>query len=157
MGTDALLLALALRALAEAPSPAKSPCAATPSVYAQPPDDRNASPFGNGPWYVNADKTIWAGWDATRLQEGGNKVLWIRPQGTELHVSGHRLDARAAPLDAFVPCCYPTGFQATGLRFPTPGCWEVKATAGASALTFVTEVKPRPKPGDPADERALDP
>ena len=58
-------------------------------------------------------------------------------------MSGRRLDATAPPLTARIPCCYPTGFQATGLIFPTSGCWEIKATAGSSELTFVVEVKTR--------------
>jgi len=116
-------------------------CTVTHAIKAKPADDPNADPFGYGPWYINGDRTIWAGWDATRLREGWNKVLWIRPQGTELRVSGRRLDAVAPPLTARIPCCYPTGFQATGLIFPSSGCWEIKATAGSSELTFVVEVK----------------
>ena len=72
----------------------------------------------------------------------GNKILWIRPEGTELKVSGHRLDADAPPLRADIPCCYPTGFQVTGLYFPTEGCWEVTAEAGKSRLQFVVEIAP---------------
>ncbi|HKC12415.1 MAG TPA: hypothetical protein VKI41_10320 [Vicinamibacteria bacterium] len=77
--------------------------------------------------------------------EKGNKVLWIRPQGTQLVVSGRRLDAEASPLKARIPCCYPTGFQVTGLMFSSVGCWEISAKAGASALTFVTRVGPDPR------------
>jgi hypothetical protein len=71
----------------------------------------------------------------------GNKVLWIRPQGTQLNVTGRRLDADAPPLKVTIPCCYPTGFQATGLFFTTAGCWEVTAKAGSSELKYVTKVK----------------
>jgi hypothetical protein len=72
-------------------------------------------------------------------------VLWIRPQGTELVITGRRLDAEAAPLEASIPCCYPTGFQATGLTFPIEGCWEVTAQAGEAELRFVTKVLPSAK------------
>ena len=123
--------------------PAASACKPTRPEIAQPAKDPGADPFPNGRWYINADRTIWAGWDAANLTQGRNKVLWIRPQGTDLEISGRRLDSEASPLVASIPCCYPTGFQATGLTFPTAGCWEVKAKAGSSALTFVTLVKPR--------------
>lgn len=125
-------------------SPAPSPaCPTSTTLRDRPPDDPNASPFGPGPWYINQDKTIWAG----TLQEAwisgnkGNKVLWIRPKGTQLQVSGQRLDAEAPPLRARIPCCYPTGFQATKLYFPTTGCWEVRADSGESRLEFVVEIK----------------
>src|SRR5262245_56587603 len=124
-----------------------SACKASRPEIAQPAKDPNADPFPNGPWYINADRTIWAGWDAANLHEGSNKVLWIRPQGTDLEISGRRLDAESSGLAASIPCCYPTGFQATGLTFPTAGWWEVKAKAGSSTLVFVTLVKPRRRHG----------
>ena len=117
-------------------------CRATEEIRAEPPRDPNADPFGPGPWYINADRTIWAGWDAVRMRAGkrGNKVLWIRPAGTQLTVSGRRLDGKAQPMKSTIPCCYPTGFQASGLAFPTGGCWEITGVAGTSQLTFVTKV-----------------
>lgn len=126
-----------------ADEPSASLCDVTQPEIAQPAKDPNADPFPRGPWYINADRTIWAGWDAANLREGRNKVLWIRPQGEQLEISGRRLDSPSPPLVARIPCCYPTGFQATGLTFPAAGCWEVKAKAGSSSLTFVTLVKPR--------------
>jgi len=121
----------------------RSECAVTQPIKDQPPKDPNADPFGFGPWYVNADRTIWAGFDAVSCVSGGkrNKVLWIRPQGTQPQVTGQRLDADAPPLKARIPCCYPTGFQATGLFFPSAGCWEVTAKAGSSELKYVTRVR----------------
>lgn len=119
-------------------------CFATQAVRATPPKDPNADPFGSGPWYVNADSSIWAGWAAVRMSAGGggNKVLWIRPSGTELVVSARRLDGGSGKFEASIPCCYPTGFQASGLHFSDPGCWEISAKAGDSELTFVTWVRP---------------
>ena len=146
------VFALGGNAPALASAEAAASCAATQAVRAEPPKDPSADPFGQGPWYINEDRTIWAGWDATRMREGRNKVLWIRPQGTELRVSGHRLDAEALPLIVHIPGGYRTGFQATALTFPSQGCWEIKATAGASALTFVTEVKARLVPEGAAEQ-----
>lgn len=125
-----------------AASPTSYQCQVSKTVHEEPPKDPNASRFGTGPWYVNENRTIWAGWDAASLVVGFNKVLWIRPKGTNLNITGRRLDAQSAPLKASIPCCYPTGFQATGLNFPTAGCWEVTAKAGVDVLRFVTEVGP---------------
>ena len=118
-------------------------CEVTEPVRAEPLKDPNADRFGFGPWYINADRTIWAGWDVGKWVSGekGNKVLWIRPQGTQLKISGRQLEGDAAPLEARIPCCYPTGFQSTRLIFPTAGCWQVTATAGNSTLTFVANVR----------------
>lgn len=119
-------------------------CAESERVREEPPKDPDADRFGFGPWFVNADRTIWAGnlgagaWVSGRR---GNKVIWIRPQGTKLRIAGHRLDGDAPPLKAYIPCCYPSGFQATGIVFPEPGCWEVKAKAGSSSLTFTVLIK----------------
>jgi hypothetical protein len=129
-------------------SDGRSACPASEAVRAEPARDPNADPFGLGPWYINAERSIWAGWAAVHMVAGpkDNKVLWIRPAGTQLTVSGRRLDANAAPSKARIPCCYPTGFQASGLFFPTEGCWEISARAGTSELTFVTRVGSEPAP-----------
>jgi hypothetical protein len=137
------LVAFPLAATAAGESPtSEAGCALAESIRATPPNDPNAAPFGPGPWYINADRTIWAGMDIHHLvaRPDGNKVLWIRPRGTDLVLSGRRLDAEAPPMTAHVPCCYPTGFQASGLIFPTEGCWEVTAQAGRHTLTFVAKV-----------------
>jgi hypothetical protein len=58
-----------------------------------------------------------------------------------LRITGRRLDAPAPPLQASIPTGYgPTGWQATGLTFPTEGCWEVTGSAGRARLAFVTRV-----------------
>ncbi|HYN88459.1 MAG TPA: hypothetical protein VER55_08005, partial [Ardenticatenaceae bacterium] len=109
----------------------------------QPPKDPNADPFGFGDWYINADRTLWVGLLEEQMwRAGGEKVIWIRPAGSQLVITGHRLDAVAPPVHADIPCCYPTGFQVTGLTFPTEGCWEVTARTEEYELRFVTEVAP---------------
>jgi hypothetical protein len=74
----------------------------------------------------------------------GMKFGWTRAVLGDIHVIGHRLDGDANPPEADVRCCYgKTGFQASYLIFPTPGCWEVVAQIGdvlESRLTFVTRV-----------------
>jgi hypothetical protein len=102
-----------------------------------------------GFYYVNADQSIlasawWFEPDADALRAGGDgvKVGWFRPAGATLEVSGRRLDGEAPPLHSHVPCCYPTRFQASGLVFPTEGCWEVTARAADQVLTFIVRVEP---------------
>ncbi len=75
--------------------------------------------------------------------DGSFSMKWgfVRGVTGPLTVEGHRIDADAEPLRAEIPDGYgDTGFQVTGLIFPTTGCWEVTARVGESSLTFVTEV-----------------
>jgi len=102
-----------------------------------------------GYYYPNADQSILASawwWEQNdyplTATEDGVKVGWFRPAGAPLEVSGRRIDGEAPPLTADVPASYPTRFQASGLYFPTEGCWEVTAKAEKSELTFVVWVEP---------------
>ena len=132
------------QASAEPETRAAKDCPLTTPIRDEPPPDPNADPFGVNYWYINADRTLWAGpvegnypWQA-----GGNKVIWIRPQGTQLTISGRRLDSNAPPLKAWIPDGYRTGFQVTGMTFPVGGCWEITARSGDHELRFVTRVAP---------------
>jgi hypothetical protein len=125
-------------------------CSITEPVLTKPPEDSavSGSPE-DGYYYVNKDRSIWASawWtdqEETYLRAGqeGVKVGWFRPEGADLEITGQRIDAEAAPLEAHIPCCYPTRFQATGLYFSTEGCWEITAKAAESELTFVVWVAP---------------
>jgi hypothetical protein len=59
----------------------------------------------------------------------------------KLRIEGRRLDGPAPPLTADVPDGYgDAGFQASGIDFPTEGCWEVTGRVGSASLTFVTLV-----------------
>lgn len=102
-----------------------------------------------GYYFVNEDQSIWASaWQTPtekfplRAGDPGNKMGWFRPAGAPLEITGQRLDADSLPLEAEIPCCYPTRFQATGLYFPTAGCWEVTARAEDHELTFIVQVEP---------------
>jgi len=71
----------------------------------------------------------------------GMKFMWWRGVKGELQITGRRLDAQAKPARADVPGGYgDQGFQASGIVFPTAGCWQVTGSVGANNLTFVTEV-----------------
>lgn len=126
-------------------------CPLTEPSWVKPPEDSavlNEPAFGY--YFVNADQSIWASaWGAgypaeypLRAGPDGNKMGWFRPAGATLEITGQRLDAAAPPLEAHLPCCYPTRFQASGVSFPTKGCWEVVAKAAESELTFVVWVEP---------------
>jgi hypothetical protein len=100
-----------------------------------------------GYYFINEARTIWASawWSdgddlPLPVSEEGIKLGWFRPAGATLEISGERIDGSAPALDAHVPCCYPTRFQATGLTFPEEGCWRISAAAGGESLEFVVQV-----------------
>jgi hypothetical protein len=90
---------------------------------------------------------------AGRLPSGGYRAV-IRKDGSinakygwwrsrarpKLRISGRRLDAPAPPLRASIPDGYDRGFQATGVIFPTSGCWRVTGSVGTATLTFTVLV-----------------
>ena len=71
------------------------------------------------------------------------KVLWLKPVGSHLMVSGQRLDGEAPPLRAQRPGpgAYRGDYEASGVVFPAAGCWEVEARADGSVLRFVVLVR----------------
>ena len=66
----------------------------------------------------------------------GMKFGWYRLTSGYLTITGRRLDAPAPPASGLTfPGGYGlTGFNASGVIFPTEGCWQV---TGRVALTFV--------------------
>jgi hypothetical protein len=78
----------------------------------------------------------------------GVKIAWQRGPGLRGRVSveSRRLDDRAPLVRRRIsPHGYGlTGLQASGISFPTQGCWRVTASAGGANLTFVLLVL---KPG----------
>ena len=76
-----------------------------------------------------------------RLGRVGMKFGWWREVAGQLRITGRRLDASAPPVRSDIPDGYGlSGFQATGVIFPTEGCWEVTGTVDGSSLSFVTFV-----------------
>jgi hypothetical protein len=81
------------------------------------------------PVFVNADGSV------------GMKFGWWRIESGALAITGRRLDGTASAATGDVPDGYGlTGFQASGVTFPTEGCWEITGTVGSVSLTFVTFV-----------------
>jgi hypothetical protein len=125
-------------------------CPVSQSHWLKAPEDAAVQgPPAYGNYYVNEDRSIWASmrWssgdsDSLRADLNGIKVGWYRPAGAQLEIAGRRLDGDAPPLQADIPCCYATRFQASGLYFPTEGCWEVTAHAAGSKLVFIVWVEP---------------
>ena len=116
-------------------------CHPTETVKDVPPEDPSADSFGNGPWYVDDDRSIWAGWQPLVSGKAGNRIMWIKPPGQRLEITGRRLDGETAPLKVESNASYLTkGFEPNRLFFPVPGCWEVTATSGEEELVFVVEV-----------------
>jgi hypothetical protein len=123
-------------------------CLAT-SPNGDPPPGQQADPnsYGNGALWTD----LWPsgtvvfrpGGPGFQLQDGSlqMKFPWWRAVRGALSITGRRLDGDAPPLRAHIPSGYgDTGFQATSLVFPTPGCWEVTGKAGNASLTFITRV-----------------
>lgn len=72
------------------------------------------------------------------------KLGWWRTVAGQLRIEGERLDARSSPLSANIPNGYgETGFQPTGLVFPTGGCWRVVGSVAGVRLAFVVLVTKR--------------
>jgi len=145
-----LFLLVACNSLTTERTSAKNSCPLTKAKWLRPPEDsavRNPPAYGN--YFVNEDQSIWASawWTeseeyALHAGEEGNKIGWFRPASAELIITGQRLDAQAPALEFEAPCCYPTRFQASGLYFPTEGCWEIIAQAEDRKLSFVVWVEP---------------
>lgn len=71
----------------------------------------------------------------------GMKFGWWRAVAGRLVITGYRSDASAPAAIGDVPDGYgDTGFQASGVTFPTEGCWNITGTVGTTSLTFTTFV-----------------
>lgn len=106
----------------------------------------SALAFGNSQLWVvpiQEDGVIPA--DSRSVENDGSistKFGWWRITPGTLTISGRRLDASAPPLRADVPDGYgSSGFQASGVFFPTERCWEITGTVGNATLSFVTFVR----------------
>ena len=143
-------LAAILVFMASCASPTTPPCPVTAPNGSTPPNEQASGlNHGNGEiWTV-----LWPD-GIVRLEQGGPgeiradgslvmKFPWWRGEAVvgALQIEGKRLDGEALPLQAEIPDGYgETGFQASGLVFPSEGCWQVTARAGGAELTIVTQV-----------------
>jgi len=139
------------RQVLPAPPPASVDCAVTtPNGIAAGEDQRDRGSYGNakvsvGPFGLWPDGTVvfepgGAGF-VTRDGSLGMKFGWRRGVSGQLTIEGRRIDALAPPLRSEVSNGYgASGFQATYVIFPTPGCWEVTGRVGDATVTFITRV-----------------
>ncbi|GIH07139.1 hypothetical protein Rhe02_52060 [Rhizocola hellebori] len=128
-----------------APSPTRS-AAAPPSIspigglsgcpVTQPvpagPEVPAGALFGQTSAFGNAD--LWVGalgpagvftLEPDPVHGMGTKLGWYRITAGELQIAGRRLDGPAPALISHVPDGYgETGFQSSGVDFPSEGCWE---------------------------------
>src|SRR5262249_24774011 len=108
--------------------------------------------FGSDSAHCNGSPLVWGLWPngvviLTQDEVGPDgrlsmKFGWYRLTSGYLTITGRRLDASAPPASGLTfPGGYGlTGFNASGVIFPTEGCWQVTGRVGRGALTFVTFV-----------------
>jgi hypothetical protein len=117
-----------------------------PNGLTPPGERRSPSHHGNGALWTqlwpNGTVVFRPGGPGFVLTDGSlqMKFPWWRGVPGSLRIDGRRVDAPAPPLRARIPSGYSGSFQATGLVFPTPGCWEVTGRVGEASLTFVVVV-----------------
>src|SRR5207248_1340578 len=107
-------------------------CPVTVPNKSTPPGERSSSfHHGNGVlWTVlwPGGRVIAAASDILPDGSIGVKFPWWRGGEGKLIITGRRLDAPAPPMKALIPEGYgDVGFQASGLIFPSIGCWEISA------------------------------
>ena len=103
------------------------------------------SAYGNGKlfvWALDVHGTIVAPPDMVNRDGSiGWKFPWMRMIPGSLTITGRRLDAPAPPLKSYVPFGYGhTGFQASGVTFPSEGCWQITGKVDHTSVTFVNLV-----------------
>ena len=100
--------------------------------------------YGNGRLWVTLDVSGVIVADAGMVNPDGSiswKFPWWRMIAGHLTITGRRLDAPAPPLRSRVPSGYGNiGFQASGVTFPSEGCWQVTGKIADASLTFDTFV-----------------
>ena len=96
--------------------------------------------YGNDALWVviPTDGTVRPGGDSSRGIKAKFPTVRLRP-GT-LSATAARLDGAAPPAEVHIPDGYYTSFQAFGVTFPTPGCWQITERVADSELQFVVRV-----------------
>src|SRR6185369_5722531 len=110
-------------AASPAQAAAAQSCPETPTRRGTPPPTNNAGVLGDGPWWVNADRTLWMQSATGAWHTGYNqKNMMIKPTGVRPTISGTRIDAPAPPMGVRWVPQLEAEFQTMGLTFPTEGC-----------------------------------
>ena len=102
------------------------------------------SAYGNGKLWIGA---LWPNGVVIMTKEDvgpggrlGMKFGWYRLTSGFLTITGRRLDAQAPPASGVASGYGLIGFNASGVIFPTEGCWQVTGRVARVTLTFVTFV-----------------
>jgi hypothetical protein len=120
----------------------KLPCHPVEPVKEAPPNAPSKEPLVGGPWYANEDRSLWAAWPPLVSGNAANIVLWMKPPGQAIDVTGRRIDGEGRPFKVRSRAAYlEQGFEPGRLYFSAPGCWEVTATSDGKEWTFVVEVQ----------------
>jgi len=121
---------------------AVDPCPVTIPNGSRPPGSTLGAEYhGNGSIWVGTWPSNVVVWPADADGSITTKFGWWRGVAGKLRIEGSRLDASAPPLVGHVPDGYgDSGFQSSGITFPTEGCWQVTGRVGEASLTFVVLV-----------------
>jgi hypothetical protein len=127
---------------------ATSNCPVTAPNGSIPPGEKQGSNIlGNGAiWvglYPNGEVQFHTDGPGSINEDGSleMKFWWWHSVAGQLEIEGRRLDGESPPLEADIPDGYGNiGFQATGLKFSSPGCWSITGYVGQASLNFVTLV-----------------
>jgi hypothetical protein len=151
MRTCVLILVVLIAIACAGPVPTASPAAecqpTQPNGDIPPGKDPNPSFYGNGRLYTTGL------WDSGEIRADprfveadgsiGMKFGWWRAPGVgaagDLQITGHELHTGASIVPS-IPDGYGQDFQATGITFPTEGCFEITARSDDAQLTFVVKV-----------------
>jgi len=75
-------------------------------------------------------------------EELSEKFPWVRLISGYLSIEGMRLDSPAPPSQGQASNGYGRiGFQASGISFPAPGCWEITGKVAGRGLRFEVEAR----------------
>jgi hypothetical protein len=150
MGLGVAVIVLVLVGACSSPALTASPVAACeptlPNGDAPPGHEPGPNWYGNGSLYT----ALWPNGEiiASRAfvrADGsiGMKFPWWRAPGVgaagDLRITGREVTT-GANISAEIPDGYGPRFQASGIIFPTEGCYEITAKSGDAELTFTTKV-----------------
>lgn len=126
--------------------PRTSGCPVTlPNRSTPPGETPNSDYHGNGSLWTSLwpeGRIVATKEDMRRDGSIAMKWPWWRGVEGELTITGRRLDGPAPSLRAIRPPGYgDQGFHASGVVFPTAGCWRVIGKLGEARLSFVALVE----------------
>ena len=119
------------------------PPSAVPEAASKPILDGSSNPeLARAQLSMYGNDAIWVTIPRGRVSPMDVKLPTVRLIEGALTASGRRIDGPAPPAEFAIPEGYGAiGFQALGIRFPTPGCWEVTQRVADQELRFTLWVE----------------